>query len=89
MAQGARSVLPANRTRRDRRMHAIMPEPLDTLQTPSLLLDEARLRANAERMRAHLAGLGVRLRPHLKTAKSLEVGRIAMASRRGRPSSRP
>ncbi|MCF4126395.1 DSD1 family PLP-dependent enzyme [Methylobacterium sp. SyP6R] len=60
-----------------------MPEPLDTLQTPSLLLDEARLRANAERMRAHLAGLGVRLRPHLKTAKSLEVGRIAMASPEG------
>ncbi|KMO32452.1 alanine racemase [Methylobacterium tarhaniae] len=64
-------------------MHAIMAEPLDTLQTPCLLLDEARLRANAERMRTHLAGLGVALRPHLKTAKSLEVGRIAMASPEG------
>ena len=60
-----------------------MPEPLDTLQTPCLLLDEARLRANAERMRAHLATLGVTLRPHLKTAKSLEIGRIAMASPQG------
>ncbi|TNC13042.1 DSD1 family PLP-dependent enzyme [Methylobacterium terricola] len=60
-----------------------MVEPLDTLPTPCLLLDEARLRANAERMRAHLAGLGVTLRPHLKTAKSLEVGRIAMASPTG------
>ncbi|WP_171070170.1 DSD1 family PLP-dependent enzyme [Methylobacterium terricola] len=64
-------------------MDAIMVEPLDTLPTPCLLLDEARLRANAERMRAHLAGLGVTLRPHLKTAKSLEVGRIAMASPTG------
>ncbi len=35
----------------DARDHA---EPLDTLQTPCLLLDEARLRANAERMRTHL-----------------------------------
>ncbi len=60
-----------------------MPEPLDTLHTPCLLLDEARLRANAARMRAHLAGLGVALRPHLKTAKSLAVGRIAMTSPEG------
>ncbi|WP_245239007.1 DSD1 family PLP-dependent enzyme [Methylobacterium platani] len=60
-----------------------MADTLDTLATPCLLLDEARLRTNAERMRAHLAGLGVALRPHLKTAKSIDVARIAMTSPEG------
>ena len=58
-------------------------QTLDTLQTPCLLLDEARLRANVDRMKAHLAGLGVGFRPHLKTAKSLDVARIAMTSPEG------
>ncbi|UWU78290.1 alanine racemase [Bradyrhizobium huanghuaihaiense] len=53
------------------------------LETPCLLLDEQRLRANVARMKAHLAGLGVAFRPHLKTAKSLEVARIAMTSAAG------
>jgi D-serine deaminase-like pyridoxal phosphate-dependent protein len=56
---------------------------LDTLQTPCLLLDEARLRANVDRMKAHLAGLGVGFRPHLKTAKSLDIARIAMTGPEG------
>ncbi|OAE98021.1 alanine racemase [Bradyrhizobium centrolobii] len=54
-----------------------------TLQTPCLLLDEARLRANVARMKAHLDSLGVAFRPHLKTAKSLDVARIAMPSSAG------
>lgn len=41
--------------------------------TPALLLDRARLRANAARMRAVAARHGVRLRPHFKTAKCVEV----------------
>ncbi|MGH1591614.1 alanine racemase [Methylobacterium phyllosphaerae] len=53
---------------------------LDRLETPCLLLDADRLDANVARMRDHLDGLGVALRPHLKTAKSLEVARRAMAS---------
>jgi D-serine deaminase-like pyridoxal phosphate-dependent protein len=56
---------------------------LETLQTPCLVLDESRLRANVARMKAHLAGLGVGFRPHLKTAKSLDVARIAMTSPEG------
>ncbi|WP_204165348.1 DSD1 family PLP-dependent enzyme [Methylobacterium radiodurans] len=56
---------------------------LDALQTPCLLLDEARLRANVDRMKAHLAGLGVAFRPHLKTAKSLDVARVAMSAPEG------
>ncbi|WP_018643692.1 alanine racemase [Bradyrhizobium huanghuaihaiense] len=64
-----------------------MPMPasagLLALETPCLLLDEQRLRANVARMKVHLAGLGVAFRPHLKTAKSLEVARIAMTSAAG------
>ena len=63
----------------------LMPFDLgsDVLQTPCLLLDEARLRANLERMHARLARLGVTLRPHMKTAKSLDVARIAMRGPEG------
>jgi D-serine deaminase-like pyridoxal phosphate-dependent protein len=49
---------------------------LETLETPALILDRARLVANCERMRAHLAPFGVPLRPHVKTAKSSEVARL-------------
>ena len=48
---------------------------LADLPTPSLLLDEARMLANIERLRGRMAGLGVSLRPHLKTAKSVDVAR--------------
>jgi D-serine deaminase-like pyridoxal phosphate-dependent protein len=48
---------------------------LDTLRTPCLLLDEARMTRNIARLNAHLAGLGVPLRPHLKTCKNLDVAR--------------
>lgn len=43
--------------------------------TPDLLLDLEKLRTNAERMRARAAMLGVTLRPHVKTGKSIEVAR--------------
>ncbi len=56
---------------------------LEDLQTPCLILDEAKLRANVDRMRAHLAKLGVAFRPHLKTAKSIDVARIAMSNASG------
>jgi len=48
---------------------------LSDLPTPSLVLDRARLMRNVARMRARAAALGVRLRPHLKTAKSVDVAR--------------
>ena len=56
---------------------------LDELETPCLLLDADRLKANVAGMRARLDGLGVTLRPHLKTAKSLDVARVAMAQASG------
>jgi D-serine deaminase-like pyridoxal phosphate-dependent protein len=51
---------------------------LDELDTPCLLLDETRMTRNIERLRAHLGVLGVQLRPHLKTPKSIEVARRTM-----------
>lgn len=44
--------------------------------TPALILDCERLERNAERMRSRVAALGVRLRPHVKTAKSIDVLRV-------------
>jgi D-serine deaminase-like pyridoxal phosphate-dependent protein len=48
---------------------------LDQLETPALLLDEARMERNIARMRERLQRLGVSFRPHVKTNKSLEVTR--------------
>lgn len=46
------------------------------LSTPALLLDRARLEANASRMRRKVQALGVALRPHVKTSKSVDVLRV-------------
>ncbi|MDP4002291.1 DSD1 family PLP-dependent enzyme [Methylobacterium sp. NEAU K] len=63
--------------------HIAQADGLDGLETPCLLLDADRLQANVAGMRARLDRLGVSLRPHLKTAKSLDVARVAMASPSG------
>ena len=46
------------------------------LPTPALVLDRTRLERNAARMRAKVAELGVQLRPHVKTSKSINVLRV-------------
>lgn len=46
------------------------------LETPVALLDAARLRANLDRMQASVGRLGAALRPHVKTAKCVEVARL-------------
>ena len=51
---------------------------LADVETPRLVLDRAKLDANLARMRARAETLGVALRPHLKTAKSVEVARLAI-----------
>lgn len=48
---------------------------VDDLQTPCLLLDRLHMDRNINRLRAHLARFGVVFRPHLKTAKSIEVAK--------------
>jgi len=59
------------------------PRTLDSLETPCLLLDEARMTRNIERLNALMARHGVTLRPHLKTPKSIEVARRLMATPQG------
>jgi D-serine deaminase-like pyridoxal phosphate-dependent protein len=45
------------------------------IETPAALIDETRMAANIDRMQTHLSALGVRLRPHVKTSKCIEVAR--------------
>lgn len=56
---------------------------LAELETPALVLDRSRLERNLERMRGHLQRLGVNLRPHVKTAKCVEVVRRALQGQGG------
>ena len=51
-------------------------ETILDLPTPALILDRRKLEANAERMRSRVAELGVALRPHVKTSKSIEVLKV-------------
>jgi D-serine deaminase-like pyridoxal phosphate-dependent protein len=46
------------------------------LATPALLLNRSRLERNAARMRRKVRSLGVELRPHVKTSKSIDVLRV-------------
>ena len=54
------------------------PSTLHDLATPCLVLDAARMERNVARLRTRLAGLGVGLRPHLKTGKSVAVAQAVM-----------
>lgn len=56
---------------------------LSDLQTPCVVLDVDRMDRNIARLRAKLDGLGVTLRPHLKTAKSVEIARRMMNTPQG------
>jgi D-serine deaminase-like pyridoxal phosphate-dependent protein len=52
------------------------PRTIFDLPTPALLLDRPRLERNAARMRDQVRSLGITLRPHVKTSKSIEVLKI-------------
>jgi D-serine deaminase-like pyridoxal phosphate-dependent protein len=56
---------------------------LDDAPTPALVLDEPRMTRNIDRMRRHLAELGVGFRPHVKTCKNIEVARRMMTAENG------
>lgn len=56
---------------------------LADLETPCLVLDADRMDRNIARLRARLDGLGVAVRPHLKTAKSIEAARRVMTTPQG------
>lgn len=56
---------------------------LQAIETPCLVLDSDRMERNVKRLKERLANLGVALRPHLKTAKSVAVARRVMLSDAG------
>lgn len=56
---------------------------IDDLPTPALVLDRGKLMANLAAMTRRMTALGVRLRPHLKTAKSAKIAELAVAGNFG------
>jgi len=52
------------------------PANICELPTPALILDRSRLERNAVRMRDKARQVGVTLRPHVKTSKSVDVLRV-------------
>ncbi len=51
---------------------------ISDLQTPALILDRGKVVNNTKMMTARLKGHGVLMRPHMKTAKSIDVARLAL-----------
>jgi D-serine deaminase-like pyridoxal phosphate-dependent protein len=56
---------------------------LEQIETPALILDEARMTRNIARMRTQADRLGVTLRPHVKTNKCMEISRRLMETPQG------
>lgn len=56
---------------------------LSELATPFAVVDRPRVLRNAERMRVRARDLGVRLRPHVKTHKSVEIARLELGAATG------
>ena len=53
---------------------------INDLDTPSLLLNQNILANNCRQMQQRITSFGISLRPHMKTAKSIDVYRIATQS---------
>ena len=51
--------------------------------TPYAVVDHAKMTRNISRLATRLSGLGVALRPHVKTAKSIEVAHLIHGGRPG------
>ncbi|HEX3995257.1 MAG TPA: alanine racemase [Acetobacteraceae bacterium] len=58
-------------------------EPILGLQTPAALLEATRFELNCADMLARVRKLGTRLRPHMKTLKSIEAARVAIDPQHG------
>jgi D-serine deaminase-like pyridoxal phosphate-dependent protein len=56
---------------------------MEQLETPALILDEARMDRNIARMRSQVQRLGVVFRPHVKTNKCIDVARRLMETPQG------
>ncbi len=61
-----------------------MPDPrFASLTTPCLVVDEAKMKRNIDRLGQRADDLGVTLRPHLKTTKSVEAARYVLKDGNG------
>nr|WP_042197718.1 alanine racemase [Kibdelosporangium sp. MJ126-NF4]CEL23133.1 Type III PLP / low-specificity D-threonine aldolase [Kibdelosporangium sp. MJ126-NF4]CTQ90271.1 Type III PLP / low-specificity D-threonine aldolase [Kibdelosporangium sp. MJ126-NF4] len=60
-----------------------MTATLETTDTPFAVVDTVRLDRNIGRLRDHLGTLGVPLRLHVKTSKSVDVARLVHAGETG------
>ena len=56
---------------------------LETLKTPGLVLDIAKVKRNAAEMSRRIKEFGADLRPHIKTHKCIEVARIQTVGHSG------
>ncbi len=56
---------------------------LFNLETPCLVLDRGKMKKNISSLHARMNTLGVNLRPHGKTAKNVDVIKIALAGQAG------
>src|SRR6185503_205676 len=56
---------------------------LETLKTPGLVLDLAKVKRNAGRMSRRIRQFGADLRPHIKTHKCIEVAHLQTAGHSG------
>jgi len=56
---------------------------LSELETPCLVLDKGRLKKNISYLHKRMEHLGVNLRPHGKTAKNIDVIKMALAGQPG------
>ncbi len=56
---------------------------LQTIPTPSLVIDIERVKRNAERIGRRVRDFGANLRPHIKTHKCIEIARIQTAGHSG------
>ncbi len=61
----------------------LAPVLLDELSTPTAVVDLDRAERNAARMRRRMADLDVRLRPHVKTHKTVEGARLQLGAGSG------
>lgn len=56
---------------------------LGDLRTPALILDADVMRRNVVNMNSRIETLGVELRPHVKTHKSIDIAKIQTAGQKG------
>lgn len=64
-------------------MSTTSPSTLADPDTPFAVVDAAKAERNCHRLRQRLDGLGVALRPHVKTAKTVEAALLMHHGRRG------